>query len=131
MRITVDCANHNFRIVQGAWEVMTRNVGNRRVFHLSITARGYTKLEEYPAKMGNCDLEALETQADFGDISEVRQVPPPQQDRRKNRMGNMENDMANLEDMFTSYLNSAVGIFSGREMVDRAKMMNDLREIDN
>ena len=35
------------------------------------TARGYTELVAYFAKMDNCDLEVLAAQSDFGDISEV------------------------------------------------------------
>ena len=44
-------------------------------------------------------------------------------------MGNMENDMANLKDMFKSYLTGSPGLFSGRDMVGRATISNGLREI--
>ena len=57
MRITDDSGRRNFHDGQGGWGAVTRNGGNRWVFPLSPTARGFTKLEEYFAKMGNCDLE--------------------------------------------------------------------------
>ena len=38
------------------------------------TARGYTKLEEYFAEMGNFDLEVLSARADFEVVSGVKEV---------------------------------------------------------
>ena len=72
---------------------------------------------------------ALAVRADYEGISEVKQVAVSKKERRKNRMCNMENNMAHLEDMFASYLTIADNMFSGREMADRTKMLNGIREI--
>ena len=63
--IAVDFGKRNFHIGMGERKVMTRNGGNRYVFHIATDARGYTKSGEYFAKMGYFDLEVLATQADF------------------------------------------------------------------
>ena len=44
-------------------------------------------------------------------------------------MGNIENGMGNLNDMFTSYLTKAVNMFTGSEMAGRSKMLKGLRGI--
>ena len=40
--------------------------------------------------MEYCELEVSAVQADFGDISEVKEVAVVIQERRKNRMGDIE-----------------------------------------
>ena len=44
-------------------------------------------------------------------------------------MGKMETAMANLEDTSVRYLTREVDMFPGSEMVDRAEMLNDIREM--
>ena len=75
LRITVDVGQRNIHVSHGGWRVMTRSGWNRLVCPLAPTARGYTKLEEYFAKMGNSDLDVLSTRADFSDISDAIRVP--------------------------------------------------------
>ena len=75
------------------------------------TARGYTELVAYFAKMDNCDLEVLAAQSDFGDISEVGGVSVRKQERGKSRMGNIENAMG-YGDMFERYLTKAANVFN-------------------
>ena len=71
LRITVDFGELYFHIGQGGWQAVTYNGGNRRVFPPSPTARGFAKLEEYFAQMGNCVLEGLSVRVDCGEIAEV------------------------------------------------------------
>ena len=47
MRLTVDFGNRNAHAGQGGWGAMGMNSGNRWVFPLVPTARGYTKSEEF------------------------------------------------------------------------------------
>ena len=93
--------------------MMTRNGRNRWVFYLAPTESCYTKSEEYFAKAQNCDIAVLAAHPDFGDISEVWEVSVSKHERRNDRMGNIENTMANLKDMPTSYLPREVDMFSG------------------
>ena len=71
---------------------MARNGGSMGIPACPNCATLY-KLEGYFAKMGNFDLEDLSTQADCADISEVKKSAAAKQERRTNRMGNMENVM--------------------------------------
>ena len=64
--ISAGSGNRKFQIWKGEWQAMARNAKNRCVFPLVPTALGYAKLEEYFGEMGNCDLEVLASQADFG-----------------------------------------------------------------
>ena len=103
--------------------------GSNWVFPLSPTARGDTKLKEYFAKVRNIELEVLEAQSGFGEISDVNVVSLPKQ-QSKIRMDSIENDMSDLEDKFARYQTRAANMFSWREMVGRRAMLNDLREIE-
>ena len=85
----------------------------------------------YFPNLRNCELEVLSVKAGFGDISGVSKVPVSKHERIQNRMGNIENATGDLEDMFAAYPDGEVIMFPGREMVGRAKMPNDLREIGN
>ena len=58
-------------------------MGDRCVFPLSPTARGYTKSEGYCSEMANCDLYDLLARADTEVISGVRKVSNSKQDRRE------------------------------------------------
>ena len=80
---------------------MTRSVKKPWVSPLPPTARGYTKLEEYFAKMRNGDLEVLATQSDFGVISEVKKAASPIRDRWKSRINNVGNAVESSTYMFT------------------------------
>ena len=125
----VDFGKRNFHNGQGEWQAMTRNGGNRWVFSRSPSARVCTKSAEYFfAIVVNCELSVLVVKADFGDISEVMKDTVSKQDRVGGRMGNIENTMANLEDMFAIYLARAGIIFSGSEMAGRAKMLKGISE---
>ena len=42
----------------------------------------------------------------------------------------IENDTANLKDMFTGYLTRSSNMFDGREMADSKKMLNHMGEIE-
>ena len=103
LRISVYFGKRYFHVAQGAWCVMTRNVGNRWVFPLPPTARGYTKLGEYSSEMGNCDLEVLATHADVGGISEVRKASAAKKEGWEHRMRIIESDFANIIDIFARY----------------------------
>ena len=70
LNTTVGFGKREFYIGQGESQAMTRNKKNQWVSPFP-TAREYAKLEEYSAKVGTLDLEAMSTRADFGDISEV------------------------------------------------------------
>ena len=70
----VDFEKRNLQFGHGEWKLMTRNGGNRWVFSLAPTARGYTKLGEYFAKIWHFDIDVLAVRADFGDISGVWNV---------------------------------------------------------
>ena len=98
LRIAVDFGDRCFGSGHGGWHVTAYNGRNRWVFPLSPTARGYTKLEEYSARMRNYDLEVLAVQSGFGGISEVGKAPAPKQESGKNSMRIVESDVANLKD---------------------------------
>ena len=85
--------------------------GSNWVFPLSPTARGDTKLKEYFAKVRNIELEVLEAQSGFGEISDVNVVSLPKQ-QSKIRMDSIENDMSDLEDKFARYQTRAANMFS-------------------
>ena len=70
--IEADFGRRTIHVGQGEWQVVPRNAGNRWVFPLAQTARGYTKLEVYVAQVGNCDLKVLATRGDFADIWEFQ-----------------------------------------------------------
>ena len=110
-------------------KAVTRNVQNRWVLPLSPTARGYTKLGKYLAKMGYCDLEVLADQADCGVISEVKKYSDPK--KEGGRMNNIESATGSLGDVVTNLLTKAVNMFPGSGMEDRKKTLSDLEEIEN
>ena len=85
------------------------------------TARGYTKLEEYFAEMGNFDLEVLAVKADFGEMPEVKKVSVSTRERRQNRMNTIARSVGNLKDMFISYLTKSVNMFSGCESEEKIR----------
>ena len=126
LRITVDCGN---RIWKGEWQVRNCNRGIRWLFPIGPTSRGYTKSASYVSKMRNCDLRALSVQADFGDIPDVKQASVANQERIKDRINSIGNAVAILNDTFASYLTREVDMFSGWQIVERAKMLNGTREI--
>ena len=69
---------------------------------LSPNCARLRKLGGYFTKMGNCDLEVSDVQADFGEILQVGEVSASMQERRKNRTNAIDGGVANLEDMFMS-----------------------------
>ena len=54
--------------------MMTFSGKHNTVFHLAPTACAYSKLDEYFGKLRKAEIEALQTQGDFGVKSAVRKV---------------------------------------------------------
>ena len=101
--ITVGFGKRNPHIAQGEWEAVTLNEKNRCVLPFPNFARLY-KIGGYSSKMGEFDLEVSATHADFGGISEVWEVSGSRQERRKNRMNDIESAFAYLIDMSMGYI---------------------------
>lgn len=77
--------------------------------------------------MGNCVLEILEVQADFGEIPEVGGPPVSKKERRMGTIA--EIDFANLKEAPASYLAKSFDMCSGCEAVDKKKSLAELGEI--
>ena len=62
---------------------MTRNVEITGSFFLPQLRAVIKNWGEFSAKMGNCDLEVLEVQADCEEISDVRKATAPKTRKRE------------------------------------------------
>ena len=75
--------------------------------------------------MENCDLEALEVQANFGEILGAVCVCGggsfSKQDSGKNRMNRIASSVSNLKDMFATYLTKAADMLYGSEIAGSGK----------
>ena len=102
---------------------MTFNDKHHWVFPLVPNACAYAKLDDYFRKMQKGQIEVLQTQADFGEIQEVRKVSKSKQNRVRNRMGKFTNMIGDLGDLIQSSLTRAVRMISGSsEISDLGKL---------
>ena len=78
-RLSVDLDTRRLQFGQGEWKAMVRNFENRWISPVP-TARGYSKLGGYFAKMGNSAMRVFAIQDGCEGDFDVREVPKSIQD---------------------------------------------------
>ena len=108
---------------------MDRNAENRWEAPPAAAARSYTKLGEYFEKMGNGDLEVLAFPIRLRYCFRCIEGVNFKTNSRAGKINDIDSDVANMEDTFTSILTKAARMFTSKEISENKKILHALNEI--